>query len=221
MATREDTFVEVAIDTSLILHLPTGANAGSGWTAEEVTGTAIQRVDAANDYCESSADEGNDRHLYTLQPDPAGVEYDVQATLSGIAGSPSLPWFLIARLTDASNYYSAGSYNAGSAADKKIFKKVAGTVAEIASGDNGLTAGDTIKFEVRDAAKKLFHNGSEIISSADNALTSAGRAGFGVGNAWVATDDIEQDWKSDNFFYTEVAAAASAAKRRMMLGVGL
>ncbi len=87
---------------------------------------------------------------------------------------------LIARFTDTSNYYGAGTYGPGSSADLKIFKKVAGVVTELAtSGDDDTTNGDAFKFEIKDATKKLFREATEKLSTTDNALTFAGRTGMG------------------------------------------
>ncbi len=210
-----DTFTEAA-DTALTAHTP---DTGSGWTKEEAAGTTnVMNVSGANDNAVASGATNSARLVYSAQPNPSVVEYDIEVTLPGIAtgaGGGDDVAALLARFADTSNYYTAGTYGATSAADKKIKKTVAGVVTELATGDNGLTAGDTLKFQVRDAAKKLFHNGVEILSTADNALTAAGKAGFALGNVWVATDDLVITYTLDNFSVTEVAAAASRFRRTL------
>lgn len=212
MATREDTFIEAAGTPALTAHTPTGTNAGTAWTQEIISGSAFQRVDSANDYAEADSIEVNNRHLYTLQPDPAVSEYDVLLTAAGVSVATTAPLGLIARMTDASNMYGAATYRASDAADKKIWKMVATVVTELASGDAGVTAGDVFKFEIRDATKKLFQGATERLSTSDNALTSPGRAGFFQGNVFVAADDINSNWKIDDFSYVEVSGGGGATQ---------
>ncbi len=64
-----------------------------------------------------------------------------------------------------------------------------------------------MKFEVRDAAKKGYVDDVEKISSADNALTSVGKAGLGWGNLSATAHDILTEFVLDNFIVTEVDAA--------------
>src|SRR5262245_15971523 len=179
MASRGDTFVEVSSNTTLASHTPTGTDAGTGWSLEEQTGTTLERVNATNDQAESDGNENNQRHLYTLQPNPAVAEYDTVITLNAVTSTSTNFAGLIARLTDASNYYGAGCYGASAAADKKLFKVVAGTRTELASGDSGNAAGDVLKLEIRNNSQKFYKNGGLELSATDTALTSAGRTGYG------------------------------------------
>ena len=202
----KDFFTEGA-DTKLVDHTPGGF--GSSWVEEEKTGVAIQRIQAADDFAESDTfEESSDRHIYTCRLLPGTAEYDLSVKLLGVAGADTDPWFFVGRFTDTNNYYSGGTYPALETADKKIFKKVTSTVTELASGDNGMAANDTLKFEIRDAAKKLYHNGSEVLTTPDNALTSIGSGGFGLGNAWVSTDDIRSAWQADDFTIDEFTTAS-------------
>ena len=101
--------------------------------------------------------------------------------------------------------YGIGIYPNAAAANMKIWKKVADIVTELASGDFDITAGDTIKFEVRNASKKLYQNGVERLTTADNELTSAGSGGVGVGSIFISTNDMGINIPSfDNFIITEV-----------------
>lgn len=90
-----------------------------------------------------------------------------------------------------------------------LYKRVAGTQTSLGSYTQALTDGVTyaLKLEIRDAAKKVFIDGVERISSADNVITAAGRAGFyGYSEASAtATTGIHQD----NFTATDVSAAAT------------
>ena len=201
-----DTF-DVDTDTILTAHTPTPT--GDGWTEEVRTGSRYQRIRTADDEALSNAGENSDRHIYTAQPNSTGAEYDVEAQLNGVPGGAGTddPWFLVARLTGTGDYYSAGVYPNAPAADKKIFKTVGGTPTELASGAMSaeIAANDILMFEVRDATKKLYKNAAEELSTANNDITASGRAGFGLGNAWISTDDISTSWKTDNFEIDEVA----------------
>lgn len=209
MATRGDTFVEAA-NVDLDAHTPTGANAGTGWTEEEQTGSPVMRVLAANDYVSSSATVADVRNLYTLQPDPVTADIDVQFEMTEVTfGADVRALYLVARFVDAANYYGALTYRANAAADKKIFKRIGGTPTELASGDAGLAVGDVIKFELRGTTLKLYVDGVEILSVTDSALTAAGKAGVGSGNGFVSTDDIGP-FGFKAFQYVEVAAAGGS-----------
>ena len=202
-----DTFTELLADTTLQTHVP---DTGTGWT--EFSSCAVGRnfvVFFLLDDMGANGSSGNCIEIYTAQPDPSVAEYDVQVTTTVITTFTVNPAGLVARLTDINNHYTAGSYIASAAADKKIFKMVAGTRTELASGDNGLTAGDVFKFEVRDATKKLYQNAVEILSSTDNAITGAGQAGLFEGAVWVNTDDVQGVWRFDAFTVDEVAAAGA------------
>ena len=154
-----DTFT-VGADTNLQLH---AADVGGTWALEETSagGTGLVCV-AATDDVGGPGGGGSARTLYTSRPNPATVEYDLQISWkTGAPASTDDPFFLLARMLDVSNYYSAGGYQAANTADVRIFKTVAGVKTQLASGDRGNVAGDVFKFEVRDATKKLFVNGAE------------------------------------------------------------
>ncbi len=217
-----DTF-SVGVDTNLDVHTPTPT--GDGWTEEVRTGNRYQRIRTADDYSQSNAGENSDRHIYTAQPNCSGAEYDVEAQLVGVpagAGTDD-PWFLVARLTGTGDYYSAGVYDNAPAADKKIFKTVGGTPTELASGAMSaeIADNDILMFEVRDATKKLYKNAGEELSTSNNDITASGRAGFGLGNAWVSTDDIVNAWDTDNFELDEVVGGGPTPQSVVATATGV
>lgn len=60
-----------------------------------------------------------------------------------------------------------------------LYKVVAGSYTELGtSSADAPTSGDTVKLEIKDASKKLFINGVERISSSNNDITAAGKAGL-------------------------------------------
>lgn len=209
MATAGDTFVEGGANVALSSHTPTGANAGSGWTTEEMTGSRFWRVNASADVAEADGVEGDDNIISTLQPNPSTQDVDVSATMNNVtSGGDPRPFYLVARYQDASNYYAAGVYRAAAANDAKMWKKVAGTVTELASGDTGIAVSDVLKFELRGSTLKLYKNGGEILSATDGAITAAGKAGIGMGNGLVATDDIGA-WAISAFSHVEVTGGGT------------
>jgi hypothetical protein len=206
-----DAFTEAA-DMNLSAHT---ANTGQGWT-ENVVGSKKWRIDAATDRAKQDGPEATSV-VNTVNADPATAEYDITVTIRNITGGDNQPLLLVGRFTDASNMYAGGSYRNEMAADKKIWKKVAGTVTELASGDSALVAGDTLKFEIRSATKKLYKNGVELLSTSDDALTSIGRGGLGGGAVMVAGHNLGA-WFVDDFLLDEVAAAGDETllSRRMV-----
>jgi hypothetical protein len=135
----------------------------------------------------------------TVQPNPSVAEYDVSITFDAITRRSDRPAFVIARFTNNDNDYSAGSR--GSNGPWEMWKRVAGVDVKLGEYAAAPVAGDVIKFEIRDGTKKLFVNGVERISSTNNELTSAGKAGIGSGDAWSqgAGSDADDTWALDDF----------------------
>lgn len=167
MAFLNDTFTDVG---GTLLSAHTG-EAGATWTKHSAASSNAQI--AGNRARVTSG--GNAVGLYYASGTPATAEYDVQAlvyrasssgTFSGIAG----------RIDTASNTLYLARYNG---TDWQLLKIVAGTVTTLATFAQALTVGQTydVKLEIRDALKKVFVDGVEVISSTDNAITAAGRAG--------------------------------------------
>lgn len=209
----EDTFTE-ASTTVLTAHTPSPT--GTSWVEEENTtagGTNNFEIVGAADNVKSEATEASVRIVATSRPDPTEADVDVEGVMVTTNASSDDPFGFVARWADASNWYSAGTYPAGAAADKKIVKEVTGTVTEIASGDDGMADGDTMRFELRGSALKLFHNAAEVLSVTDSDLSAAGSAGIMVGNLWTSSDDVGQNWDFDNYKVTEFAAAGGAVGR--------
>lgn len=202
-----DTFTEAG-DTALTAHTP---DTGTGWTEEDnSTGSSLNILSGRGGDNVSLTATGGEAHIAaTAQPNPTAASYDVEITFKEVqgAGGQDDPCFLIARFTDGSNFYSAGTYATDDAADKRIFKMVSGSPTELASGDNGLANTDKLSFEVRTDTPRLrlLHNDSSVLTSDDTAITAVGRAGFGLGNYWdAAVDDARHPYQITLFTLTEV-----------------
>ena len=197
--------------TDLPDHTP---DTGTGWTEEEKTGTQVLEIFSGK--CEASNAEADDRATYSAQPDPTVVEYDVEFVFYQASGVNDEPSHLFARFTDTSNYYLATVYSDGQTDDYKLNKTVTGSFTELASLDEAIIiGGETIKLQVRDATKKVFNGETEKLTSTDNALTSAGKAGISVGNTLVSTDDIDFTQNIDDFKVTEQAVVADPIPNRL------
>lgn len=198
-----DTF-NVGSDTDLTAHTP---DVGSAWAQLLITGTAVLRAFAASDDAGASASATSNGQVLKSQPDPPSAEYDVEFTLATVdTGSANRPIRLLARISDdsATSYYGVRLLPTGQALDDtELYKMVSGTKTSLGSVDTGITAGDVITLRVRNAAKEVLKNGVSILSSADNAITGAGRAGIAAGFV-SATDigNIHVNWRVDNYKVT-------------------
>ena len=201
-----DDFYEGAAPVALTSHT---ADVGGTWTEDEKTGTATMEVPTDDSVVDATAVEASDRVTYTLSLTPTDAEYQIEVFFSEFATGTDTdnPFWLIGRFADTSNFYFGGGYAAGAAADKKIYNEVATTVTQIATGDAGGIADSLLTFKVLDATKKIFFNGSEIISSTDNAITAKGSVGMGMGNHAISTDDITSAADVDVFAVSDIGVA--------------
>ena len=117
---------------------------------------------------------------------PATAEYTVQcdyyiASTTGSAG-------LAGRIAPGANtYYFV--YHGHSTNEWILGKVVTGTITTLGIWTSPTSAGQTydLKLELLNATKKVYVNGVERISSSDNAITAAGRAGMRSGSANSST----------------------------------
>lgn len=140
--------------------------------------------------------------IYYASGMPATAEYDVTAPLHYITSGTEPAGGVVGRVDTASGtMYGAEHYDGA----WYLFKLVAGTRTTLGSYTQAMTVGSTyvMKLEIRDGAKKLFIDGVERISSADNSITAAGKAGIKLykGTAITALSD---------FTATDVVVAATA-----------
>lgn len=126
---------------------------------------------------------------YYTSATPETAEYDIQCDISG-SGSTGGP---NGRHSTSANTRYFVIYNSG-AAQWELTKIVAGakTILGTYAGD-APTSPRTVLLQIRDATKKVFIDGAERISSTDNAITAAGRAG--VEGSTVNTDTLD-NWSS-------------------------
>lgn len=214
-----DTFTDV--DGTLIdAHTP---NVGSTWTAlddDMANANALTQTAKVltNQAVSTSATSRSRGYRNPAVPDTA--EYDVVATfIVGDATSFQSIWGLGARLsstgTTTSGYDRYTAYYTGDSVSGSrkwwISMVVGGTWTGLASFAEDLAAGSyTMKFEVRNAAKKLYvdYGAGYVlrVTSTDNTITQAGRVGICLPRA-TSTNAI------DTLTATTVAAAPSIRPR--------
>lgn len=217
-----DTFTEVS-DTELSLHTP---DLGTAW-AQVITGTTRTfTVLGATDDCASSisASSGNNEILYLATPLPASADVDVEFEITSLhTGGTSTSGIvgLVARSDGADTYYATGIRSNSGGSIIQLMKFISGVLTEI---DTQVTPtvniGDVIRLECKDAAKKVFLNAAEIMSSADNEITGIGQVGVGGGGSVWTLDTLNVDQKFDNFVATDfpappVGGVSNAVKRRL------
>lgn len=134
---------------------------------------------------------------------PDSAEYDIEAdffvvtVLTGTCG-------IAGRMDTAANTFYYVRYNA--TGTQWELRTAAGST--LGSAVQTLTGGQTyhVKFQIRDAAKKVFVDGVEVISSTDNSITGAGRPGFFANSAAINTTGLHLD----NFSATDPPAVTPA-----------
>jgi hypothetical protein len=206
-----DTFT-VGANASLNGRVP---NTGSAWAYIGGGGDNVQAI-ATTDTAGPTTNLTNSWNYYLSAPSPAVDDYDVAFTLTTLATGATQPIWLLSRFVDATDdYYAAGIYPGGAAADKKLVRYAGGVGTEIGSGDTGTTANDVFSLEIRTGTQTLKRNGSTILSASDTALTAIGACGIGFG--WVGTasaDDVSSTWRFDNYTVTTIDAAGRPLQSR-------
>jgi len=164
-----DTFTE-SVNMALQSHTPDVGGAWVKWTINTTGATVI----AANDYV--IGDDNGSTAGYFNQQSPASNDYNVIADVYVIYGNPGYVGVL-GRGT-GNTFYSV-HYSTGIWYLNKVIDGVGtdlDTHYDTSVEDNWVT----IKLELRDAAKKVYLNDIEILSSNDDSITQVGYGGFRV-----------------------------------------
>ena len=175
----QDSFTDTT-GTGLGSHVP---ETGGGWTSIVNSGTAI--IDSNNAKSNASSEI-----LWKVNA-TCDTSYDVSLdalTGSSVAGRCAGP---AGRLVDANNYYRARLCGNGVVTLEKIVTGSATSLGTYSIPSFSTTTFYTIKLELTDSAKNVFVNGTQRISSADNAIAAAGAAGL--------RHDGGATMRSDNF----------------------
>lgn len=204
MATFVNDTMTEASNTALESHTP---ETGGAWSKQSGF-TAGATVDATEDRCKGDT---STTAIYQNAGAPAGVDYDVQATvrMTSLATSPHVG--LIARAAAAASTFYQTYYNNDTPA-LLLDKVVAGAGTNLGSYNPSpsIDTDYTLKLQCYDAAKKAFWDGVERISSTDNAITAAGKAGLRV----------RADGRIDNFVATDLGAGGDPWMPIPLVGYG-
>ncbi len=204
MATYTDTFTEGS-NTVLTSHTP---DSGGTWTGllDTTAGASVPTVFSATGVLSPSANSNSNRVASTVSWTPATADYDVTMVADGVSAGDDAFW-IIARCTDASNFYAAVFY--GGATTCYIIEVVAGVVADLTSGAATIANGDSLKFELIGTALKVYQNAVQILSVTDASLASAGKVGIGFGNIRTALDDVNTSVDITSFVLTDIVGGSS------------
>lgn len=153
---------------------------------------------------------GSASFMYYTSDTMATAEYDVSCDLVVVALTTGHATGVAGRVATATNTAYFARYLVGTGL--QLFKVVSATSTQLGSTVAGdLTIGQpyTLKLEIRDAAKKLYLNGVEQITSADNAITAAGFPGLRCSSGASTGDGT--GIHIDNWVAADPAAAPGAS----------
>jgi len=186
-----DTFTDTN-GTLLSAHTP---ETGGSWTKR----SGFSNLTITSNKAVGSSNFNN---VYTNAAVPGGNEYDIEYDLTPSSGYNN---DCFGRFVDLNNYFRCVLANNFI----YFYKKVSGTETLITFVGYSLNIGvvNTVKFEIRDAAKKVYIDSVEKISTADDSITDAGIVGIGG----------DSESKIDNLVSTDsgVAEAETASMQTM------
>lgn len=122
--------------------------------------------------------------MYYTSGTPATAEYDVEALIIVLSNNAGSGHGICGRMDTAASTFYMARVNMSNG-NVELYKRITGTFTLLGQWAYVAATGvnPVVKLQLRDAAKKVFVDGVERISSADNTITGAGRAGFrGGGN---------------------------------------
>jgi hypothetical protein len=139
-----------------------------------------------------------DNSLYYASGSPASAEYDVQADFVLVGSTPGY-FGIVGRFDPTTGYGYRVYWDAGNQT-LYLQKNTAttGGLSPLSSHVPSTPAANsthTIKLEIRNATKKVYYDGVLVITSTDNELTGAGKAGVYAGG----TNSNTSGWNLDNF----------------------
>ncbi len=181
-----------AAGTLLQAHSP---DTGGAWSKQEGL-TSDYAIDGAGGLYLPG---GTDARTYWNAATPASAEYDVEVQFTRLgtaAASGGGDIILLARRTGTATFGDGyGARINFSAATVTLFKEpTTGGATQIGSAAKTWTVGTVyvVKLQVRNATKKVFVDGVEVISSTDNSNTGVGKAGLSgaPNNAGVSSATI-------------------------------
>ncbi len=198
----QDTFTESS-DTILGSHTP---DTGTSWTnIFQKLGSETLKVNSTDDTCVRETGSTSGGVLYTADVTYSTADYEVYATIESVETTDDYH-LILARVQDSNNMYAVEFHE-----DRfRILKCVSGSwsILDNADAANILVNGDVVKLKVEGTSIKAYINDVEKADATDSDITSAGKAGYGMGN--VATNGGDMDTQEiDNFNVNTLGAAAA------------
>jgi hypothetical protein len=128
--------------------------------------------------------------IYLRTDTPPGAEYSVQGELYPMAASTTARNGVVGRADELADTYYLARYDTTTNV-WQLYKFVAGTPTLLGSSASTAAVATRymVRLEIKDATKKLFVNGMERISSADNEITAAGKFGVRFQDAAATPSD--------------------------------
>lgn len=168
----EDTFTE-ASDTLLAAHT---SDSGHGWVEHPNFATDAEVIASEGRVHGTSTGATS---IYYVNQAPPAAEYDVEAILRFSTNNTQSQNGLIARAsTSQTTFYYA--FFSGTAVQILRFVNGTSTIMASASFSPTLNTDYTVRFEIRDAAKTVYINGAQAVTTNDNTITDAGRIGLAM-----------------------------------------
>lgn len=184
----QDAFVEAGADQWLEDHTP---DVGGAWV-NLFPGSQTAYVETDTD---NATGFSGSNPIYYVTGSPASAEYDVQAVMSW--PSTLAQQAVCGRIDPATGDFYGAYYSSGDGGWSlyRVENISTFTLLDTAAFTPSTATPYTVKLEIRDATKKVYVNGVEVLSSADNVITAAGKAGLllnGAGNGFF-DDFLAQD----------------------------
>jgi hypothetical protein len=139
--------------------------------------------------------------FYYSSTTPVGAEYDVECDFYSV--TPGNDGGIAARVDPTAGTGYLARSQGGSVWD--LYKVVAGTFTLLGSFTQalGYATNYHVKLQIRNATKKVFVDGVEVISSSDNSISATGHPGFWMSGA----DDNNAGVHFDNYTVDDLVAA--------------
>jgi len=207
----QDTFSTV-VDEALLDHTP---DTGTAWLLLNSTYTAgdvLVKATGGSGEAGVVGPESNQNNAgvsFVTSPAPLSPEYDITVTIYSHNFSINNTYLrgVFGRYSAGDAYFLVILPNGHANPSLRLYKRVSGSNTLLGEADVTLDNGDEIKLEIRDAAKKVYHNNSEVISSADNALTGAGDCGIFFGNEFGLGGHIDRRQEFGEFTLDDQGAS--------------
>lgn len=210
MSFANDLFTDTS-GIDIASHTPTS---GGTWTRNTSVTTDLLVISSANRVRHDVLNTQITQYYHSASP--ATAEYDVEMDIIVVGAIPTQQAGLgvVGRIdTAADTGYRGLHFIDGSGGDAWYLQyTLAGSLTTLGSFAQVLTLNQAyhLLLQIRDAAKKLFVDGVERISSADNTITAAGKSGLYGYSSGIVTDSLGPH--GDNWVASDPAAGGLPAR---------